>query len=279
LLWEATVIARFSTSLVLAIGLAACASDAEVLTYDEFKAHAYQEPDTGYYVLNGDELVETEDAMLSLYDSYLQSVADAADREAGLRTIEQGLIVNRVGSSDDKWNASTAQNLTYCISQSSFGSRYNTVVSAMNSATSAWESAAGGGVNFVHVSSADGNCTSRTSGVVFNVRQVTTSQYLARAFFPSTSRRGREILVATSTFGNISPWTVTGVLRHELGHTIGFRHEHTRPESGTCFENNQWRALTTYDSASVMHYPQCNGSNGGDLVLTSRDRSGANALY
>jgi len=153
------------------------------------------------------------------------------------------------------------------------------VVSAMNSATSAWESAAGGGVNFVHASAQDGNCTSRNTSVVFNVRQVTTSQYLARAFFPSTSRKGREILVATSTFGNISPWTVTGVLRHELGHTIGFRHEHTRPESGTCFENSSWRALTAYDSSSVMHYPQCNGTQNGDLSLTNLDKAGAAALY
>ena len=132
-------------------------------------------------------------------------------------------------------------------SQSSFGSRYSAVVNAMNSATGAWESAAR--VNFVHNVSADGNCTKNTNSVVFNVRQVCTGQYLARAFFPSTSRRGREILIDCTSFGNISPWSLNGVLRHELGHTIGFRHEHTRPESGTCFENNSWAALTTYDLA------------------------------
>jgi hypothetical protein len=26
-----------------------------------------------------------------------------------------------------------------------------------------------------------------------------------------------------------------------------------RPESGTCFEDNNWRPLTPYDSASIMH--------------------------
>jgi len=275
------VTARFSTSLFLALALAAaagCASDTDdVLTYEEFRGQAYQEPDTGMYVMNGDELIETEEAMHAAYDAYLQSVADAEDRAAGLATTEQTLIVNRVGGQDDRWAQATADNLTYCISQSSFGSRYSTVVSAMNSATAAWENYAN--VNFVHDSSKDGNCNARTKNVVFNVRQVNSSQYLARAFFPSTSRRGREILIATSSFGNIAPWTLTGILRHELGHTIGFRHEHTRPESGTCFEDNNWRALTAYDSASVMHYPQCNGTQNGDLVLTGLDQDGAAALY
>jgi serralysin len=261
------------------VGCASEATDPEVLTYDEYKARAYQEPESAVYVINGDEVIETEEAMQQSYDAFLQSISDARLREDGLGTISQELAINRVGGQDDKWSASTAQNLTYCISQSSFGSRYSTVVNAMNSAAGAWESATGGGVNFVHVSSLDGNCTSRTSGVVFNVGQVSTSQYLARAFFPSTSRRSRNVLISTSSFGNISPWTLTGVLRHELGHTIGFRHEHTRPESGTCFEDNNWRGLTAYDRASVMHYPQCNGSQTGDLVLTSLDKSGANSVY
>ena len=273
---------RFSTSLVAVLGLVGCTpevTEPEALTYDEYKARAYQEPDTGVFIMNGDEIIETEEAMQASYNNFLQSIADAKLAEEGLGQVEQGLCINRVNGQDDKWSASQAVNLTYCVSQSSFGSRYAAVVSALDSATGAWESATGGGVNFVHVASADGNCTSRTNSVVFNVRQVQTSQYLARAFFPSSSRRGREILVSYTSFGNISPWTLTGVLRHELGHTIGFRHEHTRPESGTCFEDNNWRALTAYDSSSVMHYPQCNGTQNGDLVLTNDDKAGANSVY
>jgi hypothetical protein len=70
-----------------------------------------------------------------------------------------------------------------------------------------------------------------------------------------------------------------GVLTHELGHVLGLRHEHTRPEAGKCFEDNNWRALTTYDAHSVMHYPQCNGLNTGDLVLTAEDKKGIALLY
>src|SRR5262249_50666403 len=114
---------------------------------------------------------------------------------------------------------------------------------------------------------------------VFNVREVVTHQYLARSFFPNSSRRNREVLVSTDSFGNIKPWTLAGIFRHELGHTIGMRHEHTRPEAGTCFEDNNWRALTVYDSSSVMHYPQCNGTNNGDLNLTTLDKQGVASLY
>ena len=262
--------------IAIVLGLFGCTSDEgpDVLTWDEFKAQAYQEPDTGMYIVNGDEVAENVDVLWNSYQGYLRSVEAAQNHEAGLASIEQGLIVNRVNGQDDKWSTSQAQNLTYCINQSAFGSRYSAVVSAMNSATGAWEATAN--VNFIHVSSQDGNCKGH-SGTVFSVTQVCRGQYLARAFFPSTSKR--QILIDCTSFGNISPWSLAGVLRHELGHTIGFRHEHTRPESGTCFEDNNWRALTAYDSSSVMHYPQCNGTNNGDLNLTNLDKSGAHSLY
>lgn len=268
----------FSFGLALALS-AGCSNDStiDVLTYEEFKAQAFQEPETGFYIVNGDELVESEAQLREMYDAFLGSVATAEARSEGLAIADQGLIVNRVGSADDKWNTTAAANIRYCVSQSSFGTRYNTVVTAMNNAAAAWEATAR--VNFIHDSAKDSACTASTAGVTFDVRQTTTTSYLARAFFPSSARSARNVLISTSAFGNTAPYTLTGILRHELGHTIGFRHEHTRPEAGTCFENNAWRALTTYDAASVMHYPQCNGTNSGDLVLTSRDKTGARALY
>jgi hypothetical protein len=278
-------LSRFSTSIFSTLGLAlglatvGCSggSEIDVLTYEEFKAQAYQEPETGMFIVNGDEPVENEAELRAMYERFLDSVAKAEARADGFATTEQGLIVNRVSGVDDKWSTTARQNLRYCVSSSSFGSRYTTVVNAMNSATAAWEATAG--INFIHDSAKDSACTASTTGITFDVRQTSTTSYLARAFFPSYPRSSRNILISTSAFGSISPYTLTGILRHELGHTLGFRHEHTRPEAGTCFEDNNWRALTTYDSASAMHYPQCRGTNTGDLILTSRDKSGARALY
>jgi len=264
--------ALLALSSILILGACGGAPDG-TLSFEQFRAAAHEEPDTGLFVTNGDELAETDADLRAAYDRYL---AEAAAPEA-VAEDRAPLIVNVVNGRDDRWSATQALSLTYCVSQASFGPRYPAVVSAMSAAASAWEGS--GRVDFVHASGEDTNCTSRNANVVFDVRQAKTSQYLARAFFPSSSRRAREVLISTSSFGNISPWTLTGVLRHELGHTIGFRHEHTRPEAGTCFEDTSWRALTAYDSSSVMHYPQCNGTNRGDLVLTSLDRAGAGSLY
>jgi serralysin len=146
----------------------------------------------------------------------------------------------------------------------------------MNSATGAWEAA--GRVNFVHASAQDGNCTNRNNSVVFNIRQVTTSQYLARAFFPSTSRRSRELLIASSSFGNINPWTLPASCATSSATPSASATSTPGPRPAPASRTTPGGRLTAYDSASVMHYPQCNGTQSGDLVLTNLDRSGAAAL-
>jgi serralysin len=270
-----------NTKTLLGLGFASmfavgCGAQDSTLTYEQFKASVYQEPDTGFYIYNQDEVAENEDELRAAYARY---AGEELEHNSGIASKQQGLIVHRVNGVDARWSSSAALNITYCVSSSSFGSRYSTVVNAMNSATAAWEGT-GARINFVHASQYDSNCTASQTGVVFDVRQTTTTSYLARAFFPNNARSARNVLISTSAFGNVSPYTLTGILRHELGHTLGFRHEHTRPEAGgVCFEDNSWRALTSYDSRSVMHYPQCNGTQTGDLVLTSLDSTGCRALY
>lgn len=232
-------------------------------TFKEFAATTYQDID-GQYIVNGDEPVGNKADLRSFYDRMVHPP-----------TMEDGLIVNTVGGVDDRWSASRVANLTYCVS-TKFGTRHGDVVSAMASGAGLWE-AASSQVNFVHVGSQDGSCNTRNQNVVFSVEPVSTTQYIARAFFPSTPKRSRNVLIDDSIWTSGS-WTPTNIIGHELGHTLGFRHEHTRPESGTCFEDNNWRPLTAYDSASIMHYPQCNGSS-DDLSMTDSDRAGVRALY
>ncbi|NMO16484.1 matrixin family metalloprotease [Pyxidicoccus fallax] len=240
--------------------------DTREMSFDEFRQLAYQEPETGVFIAFGDQAYESE---ALLRDAFEQA-------KSGVATTQDGLAVYSTRGKDIKWTASEALNLTYCVS-TGFGGNYSKVVSAMNTAVSAWEGAAR--INFIHVTAQDPNCNARNGNVVFDVSPVNVGgQYLARAFFPNSSRRSRNVLIDNSSFSAGAPG-LDGILRHELGHTLGFRHEHTRPEAGACFEDNNWRGLTPYDSSSVMHYPQCNGTNTWSLTLTTLDKQGAAILY
>ncbi len=271
---RSSLIVGFGIAAAAATQLLACTGDlngpteeygstGDVPTFEQFEADTYHEDfDDGVYIVNGDtpivDIKALEEFYLSIYDQ------------------GSGLIVHRSGNLDAKWNDTQKLNLTYCVS-SGFGSNKTKVVDAMAAAAGRWEQVAN--VNFIHSTAQDGSCTASNNNVVFDVRQVSGQPYLARAFFPNQGRSSRNVLIDTSALGNIGGgWTLVGVLAHELGHALGFRHEHTRPESGQCFEDNNWRPLTPYDSTSVMHYPQCGGT-GPALTISTRDAQGASALY
>ena len=150
------------------------------------------------------------------------------------------LIVNRVGGGDDKWTDTQKLNLTYCVSND-FGTIQGAVVDAIAQATTAAGRRAAH-VNFVYVPAQDGNCTTRNNNVVFNVRQVSTSRTSRARSSRATARSSRDVLVDTRRSATPAAGRSPHILGHELGHTLGFRHEHTRPEAGTCFEDNNWRA-------------------------------------
>lgn len=257
----ACLAAAFAGATVSASAADSDATDAP--TYQEFKASTYVDVD-GAYVVNGDEVISNDGALKKFYEQMVKP-----------KSQKDGLIVNRVNGADDKWSSSQALNLTYCVS-TKFGSRHGDIVNAMNAGAALWENATSR-VNFVYVSSQNSNCNTRNSSVLFSVEPVNTTQYIARAFFPSTPKRQRNVLVDDSIWSS-GNWEPGDILGHELGHALGFRHEHTRPEAGTCFEDNNWRPLTPYDSKSIMHYPQCNGSS-DDLEFQSSDATGVRTLY
>lgn len=180
---------------------------------------------------------------------------------------------------DDIWSPELQRSLTYCVSRD-FGSNYESVVRDMRAAADAWEEAAD--IAFIHVVAEDENCSPQNDNVVFDVRPVDVNgKYLMSTFFPHEPRVERSILIDQSAFALSGNLTLVGAFRHGLGRVLGFRNEHTRPESGACFEDNNWRALSKngYNPASVMHYPQCNGTGDWSLTLTQSDKLGAACIY
>ena len=237
-------------------------------TFEEFEASVYREPDTGIYIVSGDTPITDPKHLREFFENKVQKAGTPA----------AGLAVMQSGGVDAVWPDHEKRSLTYCVSNS-FGARHAAVVSEMAAAANVWEVVAD--INFSHMPGEDGDCDVSNNQVLFDVRPVSGGNYLARAFFPGDPRNRRNVLIDNSSF-NLTPGgnlTLRGILRHELGHTLGFRHEHTRPEAGTCFEDDDWRELTSYDAFSVMHYPQCNGAGDWSLLLTDMDKSGAACLY
>jgi hypothetical protein len=238
------------------------------LGFEDFRSTVYREPfDGGKYIVNGDTPILNEKQLREFFEQRVKPPQLTA------------LILAQVSGMDAKWNQQQKRKLTYCVSRT-FDQRYDKVVQDMESATGEWKRWAA--IEFVHDPSQDANCGPSNEAVVFDVRPVNVNEeYLARAFFPNEPRAARNVLIDESTFalppaGNLQ---LAGVLRHELGHTLGFRHEHTRPDSGACFEDRDWRPLTDYDAFSVMHYPQCNGRGDWRLNLTDKDKNGAACVY
>lgn len=247
--------------------------EASMESFEKFKSTVYKEPfENGVYIVNGDTPVTSDEKLVLFYKK--EVVNEWPSSEFGIK-----LTVDAPDGVIASWNNARKKDLRYCISKD-FGLNYEKVVNAMIVATEVWTEVSD--VKFTHLIHLDSDCTATNNGVIFDVRPVDVSgQYLARAFFPRYERKFRNVLIDKSSLqlnpaGNLQ---LVGILRHELGHVLGFRHEHTRVEAGKCYEDEHWVPLSDYDAFSVMHYPQCNGLGDWSLKLTEKDKIGAACLY
>lgn len=243
-------------------------------SFEEFLNYVYCEDDGRVCVVDGDTPIRGGwSGLRQFYDNHVD-------------TDGQALSVNWGSRGDDLWYGDDRFDLSFCVSDE-FGDRKQEVVDAMLGAVEDWEEIAA--VEFPYRDDQDHRCNLDNQQVLFPVvlTEDPFAPYLARAFFPTFETGERDVVINLEAVDDaredeeMANINLRGILRHELGHVLGFRHEHTREEAGVyhCFEDHNFRPGTAYDAKSVMHYPQCGGDNDWDLPMSETDRVGAGYFY
>lgn len=213
--------------------------------------------------------------------SYAARRIEIAESAQGLSDEDfQGLLGIERNGKTLRWLP--GKTLTYCVWRPTFpnDTEHAKVVEGMREATSNWESICG--IRFEHIEEKDTDDNLSFGDVEFPVlRQSGGGSTIAMAFFPDDALRDRIVWVFDGYFSSTSSFDPVGVMRHELGHVLGFRHEHIRPEAPDLFNPESTEhtvEITEYDPMSVMHYVSGNVGD-PELQFTSLDRSGARVVY
>ena len=243
---------------------------ADPFNEDKLKSYMAVLPrDEDLYVLEGDILL-TEQELRAYVVGKSQAQALASDSAE--------LLVNVHNGARDYYRDVNQRKLTYAIDRSSFPtqSQYQTAANNMKAAGLAWQNSCSTcRLKFSYSTQFDTSPSHDKVNFIVRLKDV-GGAYIAAAFFPHDSPVRRYVNIDPSYF--TTTFDKVGVLRHELGHVIGYRHEHTRNIPGCYFEDNNWQPLTEYDSRSVMHY-FCGGAGSLALAISPLDRSGHRKLY
>lgn len=241
------------------------------------------------YIVEGDMLLDEEQLRVYALQREALTQAQAAAREAqeagfGLLGIvdapTRDLLGLMQGGKIVRWEQGVI--LSYCVLKQTFPdtANYDMVVANMQKATSDWEKTCG--VKFEHKKDLDTSESLKPAGVLFTVREIDASgQFIASAFFPNDPKSRRIVLIDPSYYDDNLRFDRVGVLRHELGHVLGFRHEHIRsgaPPDCPDEELFGTTPLTSYDPRSVMHY-FCGGVGSDALAISELDKTGARKVY
>ena len=113
-------------------------------------------------------------------------------------------------------------------------SSYQSVVDGMKAATQEWSQTIN--LKFNYDDSQDTSAAAAPpAGITFSVQSVVpddpSDAPIASSFFPGDPATDRHLLIFPDYFKAGLIFDKVGVIRHELGHMVGFRHEHIRSEA------------------------------------------------
>lgn len=228
------------------------------------------------FVVEGD--IGLRESKVLAYAARRIEIAEAL--QANPDAEKQGLLGIERDGKTLRWRPGTK--LTYAVWHPTYNSdeEYEAVVEGMASATADWQSICG--VEFEHVAAKDTDQNLQLGEVMFPVlRQQGGGNTIAMAFFPDDPLNSRVVWAFDGFFNPTSSFDPIGVMRHELGHALGFRHEHIRPEGPDVFDAESLAhtvEITEYDPKSVMHYVAV-GIGDPRLQFTKHDRTGARLVY
>lgn len=240
-----------------------------------------------FYVLEGDLLYDEDELQLYVLREASRGHGGLMDAASSFPIQPSPALVGiSAGQRVVRWEPGKV--LRYAVLRASFPDEatYTTVRHSVRAATQAWEGACG--VEFEHVEEHDKHDDPSSSPetihpeLVWTVRYIDAGgKFIASAFFPTYPPARRRLLIDPSFYAQDLGFDRVGVLRHELGHVLGFRHEHIRSGApAACPGEDAFDLveLTAYDPQSVMHY-FCGGVGDPHLKITELDRQGAQKLY
>ncbi len=228
-----------------------------------------------YYLFEGDLLLSRDEVRYALGHS------TGGHTEEGPEKLGRELIVNvDVANRPLIWPIGHRA-LTYDIDLKSFPNDFpkavrDQMVNNIERAAGEWVAACPGcGLSITHLVAHDASPHEGDATFIVSYANA-TDETIASSFFPSDPPEKHHLYVFPAYLS--TSYDKVGVFRHEIGHILGYRHEHIRPEAGCQNETGAWKPLSDYDSKSVMHY-YC--GNGGTLALalTAMDRTNHHALY
>jgi len=236
----------------------------DFVSWETFLAQTPREPWTGgRFIVDGD-LAFDEAGLQRYYQAYFAAAGVPQENLAPM-----GATV--------LWPPSDSMSLSYCIS-TDFGGNLAAVETAMQTATASWSDRAG--VAYTYLQDEDSNCITGNSNVAFDIRPVSGAGYAAVSFFPDSPRANRSVFVDTSVFASSPGVDIAGVLRHQLGHTLGLQHEHLWLDPACTSEDSRLAVrIAADDSDTVMHLPACRPSEHGGTTQTEGDLVGAVTVY